>query len=759
VSSVLFLALALVANGAQTASGRPPSGEIRGRVVDARGGEALARVAIQLEGETLETTTDARGEFILRDIPPGPHVLRVSTVGYRLARREFDLVAGAIQEFDIVLTPETLRRTETVEVQAGPYEAAPAENPSRLKLSGNELKNVSTVLADDPLRAVQSLPGVASNDDFTSRFSLRGADEDRVGLYLDGILLHAPFFTVEGQASSGSITAVNGDILDDVELQNGVIPAAYQDSTAGALDLRTREGSRAAPGLRVSASAASASAVGEGPLGRRGDWLASLRKSYLQYVIRRVSDDPSLAFGFLDGEGKVGYDLSRSHHLSLMLMDGLSNLDRSSFRSELGPFDILNGNARLSFADLAWRYAPSESILFTNRAAFIQERFINHNPNDVTLLSGLYGEWIWSGAGTWLWGGKNALDFGGSVRRIRNDSFVNSPVAGSTAGSGAVQTLDASRGEGTRAGAYAEQSYQAVSGRLFFAAGARWDEHSSDGIGTGSPQASVAFIARPSTRFHAAWGQAAQYPGVSQLFSRYGGESLRPERATEVDADFEQRLDERTRLRVAVYRRWDHDLLLRTFYQPAASGALPSPYPSSIDPVTNSGRGQSKGIEIFLERHSANRISGWVSYAYGLTRVHDAMTGLEFPSDEDQRHNANVYIGYRIRPTLNLGVKALYGSGFPIPGFYRRSGIQYFLSDSRNAVRLGSYQRVDFRLNKDFAFNRWKLSLYAEVINVLDRSNTRFNTLNGFNPQTRQAYLSFSQMIPTLPSAGVALQY
>lgn len=728
-------------------------------MVDARGGEALARVAIRLEGETLETTSDARGEFILRDIPPGRHVLRVSTVGYRLARRDFVLEPGATQEFEIILTSETLRQTETVEVKAGPYEAAEGENPSRLKLSGNELKNVSTVLADDPLRAVQSLPAVASNDDFTSRFSLRGADENRVGLYLDGILLHAPFFAVEGVASSGSITAVNGDILDDVELQNGVIPTSYQDSTAGALDLRTREGSRAGPGLRATASAASASAVGEGPLGRRGDWLASIRKSYFQYVISRVSDDPSLAFGFLDGEGKVDYDLSRSHQLSLTLMEGLSNLDRSSFRSELGPFDILNGSARLSYADLAWRYAPSERFLFTNRAAFLQERFINHNPKDVTLLSGLYGEWIWNGEGTWLWGEKDALEFGGSVRRIRNDSFVNSPVAGSSGGSGAAQSLDSSRGEGTRAGLFAEQTHQAISGRLFFQAGARWDDHSADGIGTVSPQASVAFILRPSTRFHAAWGQAAQYPDLIQLYSRYGGENLRPERATEIVADFEQRLDERTRFRVTVYRRWDRDLLLRTFYQSATSGALPSPYPSSIDPVTNSGRGRSKGIEIFLERHSANRISGWISYAYSLTRVRDTTTALEFPADEDQRHTANAYIGYRIRPTLSLGVKALYGSGFPIPGFYRRSGNQYFLSDSRNAVRLGSYQRVDFRLNKDFAFNRWKLSLYAEVLNVLDRSNVRFNTLNGFNPQTRQAYLSFSQMISTLPSAGVALQY
>ncbi len=42
-------------------------------------------------------------------------------------------------------------------------------------LAGNELRNLASVLADDPLRAVQSMPGVASNDDFRAQVSIRGA--------------------------------------------------------------------------------------------------------------------------------------------------------------------------------------------------------------------------------------------------------------------------------------------------------------------------------------------------------------------------------------------------------------------------------------------------------------------------------------------------------------------------------------------------------------------------------------------------------
>jgi hypothetical protein len=130
-------------------------------------------------------------------------VLNVSTVGYHL-KRPFHLDAGDVKEFEVILSPETFRRTEAVVVEAGPFETTRQDSPATLVLAGNDAKNLASVLADDPLRAVQGLPGVSSNNDFDARFSLRGADYSRIGLYLDGVLLHAPFHMLEGQTFSGS---------------------------------------------------------------------------------------------------------------------------------------------------------------------------------------------------------------------------------------------------------------------------------------------------------------------------------------------------------------------------------------------------------------------------------------------------------------------------------------------------------------------------------------------------------------------------
>src|ERR1035437_9476344 len=203
MSRLLVCAILAVSCSAQT----QPTGEVRGSVVDGRGGEALAKVEILLGAGSYRTVSDDAGHFRIPAVAPGDYILNVSTVGYHLVKKPFHLDAGDIKDFEVILSPDTFRQTDTVEAKADPFEAARADSPGALVLAGNDAKNLASVLADDPLRAVQGLPGVSSNNDFDARFSLRGADYSRIGLYLDGVLLHAPFHMLEGQTFSGSGTA------------------------------------------------------------------------------------------------------------------------------------------------------------------------------------------------------------------------------------------------------------------------------------------------------------------------------------------------------------------------------------------------------------------------------------------------------------------------------------------------------------------------------------------------------------------------
>jgi len=115
-------------------------------------------------------------------------------------------------------------------------------------------------------------------------------------------------------------------------------------------------------------------------------------------------------------------------------------------------------------------------------------------------------------------------------------------------------------------------------------------------------------------------------------------------------------------------------------------------------------------------------------------------------------------LGYRLKPTVNLSVHSSYGSGFPIPGFLRKSGTLYYLTDVRNQLRIPAYSRTDFRVNKSWTHDKWKLTVYGEVVNLTNRKNYLFDSFNGYNTATQQAFLTLDTMFPILPSAGVVFE-
>jgi hypothetical protein len=228
-------------------------------------------------------------------------------------------------------------------------------------------------------------------------------------------------------------------------------------------------------------------------------------------------------------------------------------------------------------------------------------------------------------------------------------------------------------------------------------------------------------------------------------------------RSNQAIAAIEQRLGERTRIRLETYNRADRDLIYQPFFDPRIlNGAIFLP---PADPLyANSLRGYARGAEIFLQRSSANRFTGWVSYAYGHTGMQDGISGARFVSNWDQRHTINVYVGYRVRPSVNLSVRSSWGSGFPIPGFLRTLDGNDYLTSVRNSQRLGAYNRTDVRINKAWTRGKWKLTLYGEVINLTNRTNYLFESLNGVNPETGQAYVTVDTMFPILPSAGLVYE-
>src|SRR5689334_10974463 len=192
------------------------------------------------------------------------------------------------------------------------------------------------------------------------------------------------------------------------------------------------------------------------------------------------------------------------------------------------------------------------------------EKFDNNNPGALPLSAGFYGEWVGSTTVTWMWNARSPLDIGASVRQLRDSGFANQYQTVATA----PRLLDRFDGVGTRVGGFAQQSWTALAGRLHLSAGARWDHHSIDGVAAVSPQASAAFQLAPATQLLLGWGEYVQYPEISLLTSPLGGRGLLPSRSNHAFGAIEQRLSERTRVRLELYNRADRDLPFQLLYDP-----------------------------------------------------------------------------------------------------------------------------------------------------------------------------------------------
>jgi Carboxypeptidase regulatory-like domain len=754
--------------GVGSDQGQTTNAVLSGRVTDARTGAPLEQVLTVIEptGERHlpakgashpdappEALTDAEGRFELRGLPTGTYRLTVSVVGYALYRREVTLGAEPLT-LDVRLSEGTTAYNETVTVRPDAFRAPPDPVPSASMLGSAELLNLRGVLADDPLRAVQVLPGVATGDDLRSEFTVRGSDFMHLTFTVDGFATPYLLHTVRGvedRGTTGSVAMINSDALEDVTLLNGGYPQRYGGHTGAEVDFRTREGSRARPIVRVAVSGTNASAVAEGPLGRgqRGSWLVSGRQSYIDHLVRHLTER-SVSFGFADAQARLAYDLTSAQHVDVTVIVGHSRFLNEPGEHDIDDvFDATNG-AVVGVA--SWRIVRPRLIL-TQRVLAAENHFRNENQSGVELDNGKDRQLAYRADATIPAAKGLDIDAGAQAER-RDDSRVRRRLGPSRV---SLVQLDDYTADALATGAHVALKWTPRPA-FTIAPGVRADRWTLTDQSTTSPWILGEWRVSASRTVRAAAGLYEQFPGFDKVLGASGGAGLVPERARQYDAGFEQRLSRTLRVSVTAYDREEADMLRRPGSETrviggrAVRGIASAKYENRLD-------GFARGVELMVQRTMTGAgVSGWFSYAYGRNRYRDIVTGESFWGDFDQRHTLNAYVMYRHSDRMNFVAKLRFGSNFPIPGYYAESGGAYFLTDVRNTERLPEYARLDLRANRAFTWSRRRLTLFAEVINVLNRANYRFEPPS-VNLSTRAVSPPFDSMLPIVPSVGVLIEF
>jgi hypothetical protein len=713
-------------------------------VIDARTGAPVADARVQLAGSSVQT--DAAGVARFLAVAPGTHTVSVSTIGYIFVRRTLE-VGTAPVTLTVPLTEGTGAYQEAVTVTADPMRSTETGVASQIELGSAALQDLRGIATDDPMRAVQGLPGVATGDDFQAEFSVRGSAFRHVGIVLDGIQSPLLMHAVRGRDDTGSIAMINSDVLDRASLLAGTHPLRHGDWLGATLEFGVRDGSRDRVQLRGTISGTSAALVLEGPLtpARKGSWLLSMRKSYVDWLIRKLDPEISSTIGFTDAQAALTLDLTPRQQLRLLLVGG-----QAIYREQ--ETSVANGLSRAvstgGLASLAWRYAGNSTLL-SQRVSTSISTFTNTGVRRQDLGNGTTASWVWRGDLHRTLGRAWSVEGGARHEETRQDQALRRFT---TTSSGGLRVTAAREFA-------ADTAISSVWGQVArrtatwgLSAGARGSRDRRSADRWLSPWL-LAEVTQGRVTVRASAGATHQRPSLQ--YDSAALEPLRTESARSADLSVDVRLSGTSRLQVTPFIRDDRDLLRPMGEDRVVDGRRVASTPFFL--VASRLDGRARGVDVLLQRRAPRGLTGWIAYTWAHTHYDDTVSGEQFDGDNDQRHTINVFLLQRLSFRAAASAKLRLGSNVPLAGYFSGTTDALRIAETRNNVRLPWYVRLDLRANRTFTFSKRRLTVFVEVVNVLGRRN--LGQADGFSRTNFEAVFYTEKLIPRIPSAGFTIEF
>lgn len=742
--AVLLLAAVVLGTAAAYGAG---TGVISGLVYDEVSERPCVGALVALAGTSLYATADGEGYYIIGGVPAGTYVLKISLIGYE---------PRAVS--DVVVTPGR-RVTKNVALNAVPA----GETRIRAEDYFGEKSDVSVSAygmskeeirrqpggTGDIYRVVSTLPGVNAIDN-NSNLIVRGGDPSENLTVLDDVEVFNPVHYGETSGTDGAIAALNLELIEDVEFYAGGFPAEYGDRMSGVLDIRLREGDRSNYHVSADMGLAGFGLIVEGPLGSRGSFVGSGRKSFLE-ILSRITDftGPQTSVPrYYDTQGKIVYDLAPRHRLSALGFYASDRIDLDPSKEYARSYDV-DWYANQRAFGLTWRWLYSDNGALTLTGSHAGNYWNTRSNNDYSAFfeRSRGDETALKAKMTYQVDPRVTLAWGGSGRYV--DIWSHSYGAAAYASTG--EPLNGYNflydPDTYKAGAFAEATFEPWK-RLSLTTGVRGDYLEYTGKTTVGPRLGSRLAVTDKLSLNAAYGRYYQTPGYTYLATNdlSGGPALYSGRADHYIAG-------------ATY-------LLRPDLEVGAEAYYKNLFDLPVMGVENGerlvrnfGSGYARGGEVFYHKKLSGRVFTRGTYAYCQSYRRRRDGEPLRPSSYDQTHTFNVIAGYEPWDTWLFSAKFKYATGRPytpvVGSYYDPVAGQWFrINGEINSARLPTYQRLDLRFDKSFYRKRWSLTTYFDLQNAYDAAN-----VNGFSYNNDYTESSPSYMWGIMPIGGFILEF
>lgn len=296
--------------------------QIKGVVIDKSTRQPLEFVNVLVVGLGIGASTDANGNFLITQVPPGIYRLQASFLGYKTELTPEYRVNHVTPYVQIELEEENASLNEVV-VTASPFQKVP-ESPVSLRVIGLQEIEKAPGANRDISKVVQNYPGVAfSPIGYRNDLIVRGGGPPENRFYLDGVEIpNINHFSTQG-ASGGPVGLIDADLIRSVKFYSGAFPADKGNALSSVLDFSLRDGDMERNSLKATLGASEVSLSSNGHIGNKTSYLVSVRQSYLQALFK-ILGLPFLP-AYTDASFKIKTRFDSHNELTLL---GLGGIDR-----------------------------------------------------------------------------------------------------------------------------------------------------------------------------------------------------------------------------------------------------------------------------------------------------------------------------------------------------------------------------------------------------------------------------------------------
>jgi hypothetical protein len=433
-------------------------------------------------------------------------------------------------------------------------------------------------------------------------------------------------------------------------------------------------------------------------------------------------------------------------------MVGRSRLDERDEASR--PNGTRVGRSSTGLFIAAWRATVGPGLLLTQRTALAGLRHRNSNPYDQDLANGREWSWTYRSEATYAPRRWMTLEAGLFVDR-EWATLQRQQYGSAVGGTPTLRSWSTVGQDRWRHGSLARAQFTPWAD-VVVDAGLRVDRESVFNQTTMSPWLVARWTPQPRWTVSAGAGQARQLPDLSQLPPGDAFEPLIAERARYLDVSTAYRVSPAAEIQVSAFDRREIGTMRLDALEPRLVHGVPV-VPFATGLWANALTVSARGVEILVRRSAPQRLTGWVSYAYGRTQNTETATGTRYWGDFDQRHLLNVHAAYHLSSRTSASARLRVGSNMPVRGYFAEQDNQLVLASTRYDLRLPIYARLDLRMNRTYHFTKRRLTLFAEVLNVLNRENV--GPTDG-TVRTNATVTGFVEtLFPVLPSAGIRIEF